>query len=198
MNESTLNATTTFFLLVWHSNPFSIPIHAFWVIIFLSFDVQNHCSVWHSVPPSFVSSAFKAIVRIHSKTLSHHLSVLWHSESFLLDCIVQGHSPWHSYSLALNVLPSWLCIYPRFPHRVTLCLSLIRHCSSRILFSLLLAQSFEFTTHISVMLLGTLRLALSCSSIRVVFSRHVLYGTSEWFNHYSSLIWLFKSLMEMS
>ena len=146
----------------------------------------------------FVSSAFKAIVHIHSKTLNHHLSVFWLLESFLLDCIIQGHSPWHSYSLTLYVLPPWLCIYPRFPHRVILCLSVIRHCSSRILFSLLLARSFEFMTHTSVMLLGTLCLALLCSFLRAVFSGHVLYGTPEWFNRYSSFIWFFESLIETS
>ena len=126
------------FLLVWRSEPFFIPIYAFWVISFLSFDVQNHCSVWHPVPPSFVSSASRAIVHIHLKTLSHHPSLFWRSKSPLLDCIIQDHSPWHSYSLALHILPSWLCIYPRLPHRITLCLSLIRHCSSRFLFSLLM------------------------------------------------------------
>ena len=76
------------FLLVWHSEPFFIPIYAFWVITFLSFDVQNHCSVWHPVPPSFVSSASRAIVHIHLKTLSHHPSLFWRSESPLLDCII--------------------------------------------------------------------------------------------------------------
>ena len=137
------------------------------------------------MPPSFFSLASRAIVHIPSGTLSHHLFVFWRSKSFLLICIIQSHSPWHSYSMALHVLPSWLCIYPHFPHRITLCLSLICHCSSRFLFSLLMTQSFEFTPRALIMLLDTLHLALSCSSLWAVFLGHALYCILKWFDCYS-------------
>ena len=148
------------------------------------------------MPPSFFSLASKTIVHIPSSTLSHHLFVFWRSESFHLICIIQSHRPRHSYPLALRMLPSWICIDPRFPHLIIPCLSPIHHCPFISPFSLLMTMSFEFTIHTSVMLLDALHLPFSCSSLGVVSFWHILFRTLEWFDHYSSLIWSFESLLE--
>ena len=57
---------------------------------------------------------------------------------------------------------------------------------------------FEFTTHISVMLLGTPCLAFSCGSHRVVSFEHILSYTPRWFDRYSSLTSTYESLLETS
>ena len=71
-------------------------------------------------------------------------------------------------------------------------------CSSRLTLQLHMTQCFEIMTNILAMLLGTLQLAFSCSSYKAVSFGHILSCTSEWFNRYSSLIWSFESLLEMS
>ena len=117
------------------------------------------------------------------------------SPSFLIFC-VQSHfssalscrvitSGIHN-SLALHILLSRFYISSHFPHLVTLCLSLVH------------LVTFEFTTHISVVLLGTLHLAFSCSSHRVVPFGHIISYTPRWFNYYSSLTLIFESLLEKS
>ena len=109
------------------------------------FDTQSpHAYLSFDLSPFSSILAFKAIVHTHSCILSHHLSMFWRSESLLLNCIVQGRSPWDSYSLALHILPSWLCTYPQFPHLVTLCLSPIRLCSPSFPFLLHMTWSNEF------------------------------------------------------
>ena len=145
------------------------------------------------------SLAFKAVIHIHACIVSHHfLFSRWRLKSFLLTHIIQSHSPWHSYPLTLHIWPSGSYIHPHCPHLITLCLSLIHHCSSRFLLSLHMSWSFEVMPLILVMLLGTLHLVLSCRSIGAVFLGHALYCTPEWFYHYSSLIRSFKSLLETS
>ena len=131
--------------------------------------------------------------------LSHHLSKfltfrvispqLYHSGSQFLV---------FTYPLALYILPSWFCILPHFPHLATLVLITYSSCSSRLPLSLHLTRSFEITTHIYVMLLGTLHLAFSYSSHRAVSFGHILSCTPRWFDRYSSSIWSFKSLLEKS
>ena len=171
----------TFSLSFIIQSHFSCPFMHFRVTIFLSFGVQSHFSYSfrHLMPPSFFSLASRAIVHIPSGTLSHHLFMFWRLESFLLIYIIQSHRPRHSYPLALRMLPSWICVYPRFPHLVTPCLSPIRHCHFISPFSLLMTMSFEFTICISVMLLSTLHLSFSYSSLRIVSFWHILSRTSK-------------------
>ena len=194
------HSIVTFSLSFGVQSHFSCPFMHFRVTIFLSFGVQSHFSYSfrHSMSPSFFSLASRAIVHIPSGTLSHHLFVFSRSESFLLICIIQSHRPRHSYPLALHMLPSWICIYPRFPYLVTLCLSPIRHCPFTSPFSLLMTMSFEFTICIFVVLLSILHLSFSYSSHRVASFRHSFLCSSEWSNCYSSLMWSFESLLETS
>ena len=98
-----------FFSLVWHSEPFFIPIQAFDVTIFLSF---------RCFEPSFIS-AFRAIAHIRLGTLSRHLSVFLtfkvvSPQSYLLESQF-----WHSCScsLALRTLPS-VSLFICWPRRV--------------------------------------------------------------------------------
>ena len=147
---------------------------------FFSFGVQSHCTHpfrYFESPLSF----YVLTLRVVSP------------QSYLSESQF-----WHSCSLALHILPSWVCIYPHFPHLVTLCLSSIRHCSSKFPFSLLTTQSFEFTTHTLVMLLGTLHLACSCSSHKILSFGHICYCTPKWFNRYTSMILFSESLLETS
>ena len=192
------HSIVTFSLSFGVQSHFSCPFMHFRVTIFLSFGVQSHFSYSfrHSMSPSFFSLVSRAIVYIPSGTLSHQILLFWCSESFLLICIIQSHRPRHSYPLALRMLPSWICVYPRFPHLVTLCLSPIRHCPFISPFSLLMTMSFEFMIRISVMLVSTLHLSFSYSSFRIVSFYHILSRTSKWFDRYSFLIWFFESLLE--
>ena len=148
--------------------------------LFFSFGIQSHCTHpfrYFESPLSF------CVLTLRVVSLQSYLS-----ESQF----------WPSCSLALHILPSQVCIYPYFSHLVTLCLSFIRHCFSRFPFSLPMTKSFEFTTHTSVMLLGTLHLAFSCGSHMIVSFRHIRSYTPKWFDHYSSVIWFSKSLLETS
>ena len=82
--------------------------------------------------------------------------------------VLSIHIHWHC-----TFLTSWFHAYSHFPHFVTMCLSPIRPCSSRFPFSLLMTMCFEFTIHISVMLLSTLHLLFPCGSRRTIsFQTH--------------------------
>ena len=190
------------------------------IILSLAFKAIIAYSVWRLEPSSFLVLAFRAIFHAHLGIRCHHLSLVWRPEPLYISlqapwvitfsCFdVQSHSfssvsfrvtgpeshrPRHSYSLALRMLPSWICVYPRFPHLVTPCSSPICHCPFIFPFSLLMTMSFKFTTHTSVMLLDALHLLFSYSSLRVVSFWHILSRTSERFDHYSSLTSIFESL----
>ena len=58
-----------------------------------------------------------------------------------------------------------------------------------------MTQSIEFMAHISIMLLGTLHLASSCSSHKAVLFGRILSCTRRWFNYYFSLTFIFESLL---
>ena len=41
-------------------------------------------------------------------------AIIFLSLAFKVSLVIQSHSSWHSYSLALHILPSWFCICPQF------------------------------------------------------------------------------------
>ena len=157
---------------------------------------------WHSKPPFclvFIATiifslvlAFRAVVHIHLDTLNHHLSVfltsrvispqLYHSESQSQAFVFIGIVHLAFTALHLSSFSS-----PCYP-------VLIAYSSPLFQISL----SFEFMMHISIVLLGTMDLAFSYSSHRAVSFECNIFCTSEWFDHYLSLIWSFKSLLETS
>ena len=98
---------------------FFIPIHAFWVTIFLSFGIQSHCtySFRHLKSPSFlvfdVQSHFSSAVsfRVIAPGIRNH----WHCTSYL-----------HGFALVpifLTSLPCAYCLFiiaiPDFPFHYT-------------------------------------------------------------------------------
>ena len=183
---------------VWHSDPclqFDIQSHFFlhfsiqshhipssWHSVstsLFSFDVQSHCaySFQHFESPLFLILAFKVI-----------FPQPYHLESQLLAFIFTS-----IVHLAFTILHSSSFSLPCY-----LVLIACPSCSSRLLLPLHMTQSFEFMTHISVMLLGTLHLVFSCSSHWAVPSGRILSCTPRWFDRYSSLTLIFESLLETS
>ena len=150
----------------WHSNSC------------LRFGIQSHRPTWHLVSPysfSFSVYSYRAYSFRHLESSSFILLAFrvvspqpCHSESWLWTFIFTDIAPLTFMALR----SSWFF----FSHLVALCLSPIRHRFSRFSFSLLMTQSFEFTTHTSVRLLGTLHLSFSRSSHRAVpFGRILSY-----------------------
>ena len=193
--------------LVWRSEPC------------LHFGIQSHCPVWHSVPPSSFSFGVQSrcacsfrhlkspfffnfdVQSCYAYSFRHFESppflflafrVIFpqpnHLESQLLTFIFTGIT-----HLAFMILHSFSFSLPRY-----LVLIACSSCSSRLPFPLHMTQSFEFMSHISVMLLGTLPLTFSCSSHRATPFVHILSCTPWWFDRYSSLTSIFESLQEAS
>ena len=116
----------------------------------LAFDATIFLQFWCSEPLCILIQAFR--VTIFPR----------HSESQLLTFIFTGIS-----YLAFTILHQSSF---SSPHYFVFIAS--SPCSSRLPFLLHMTQSFELTTHISVILLSTLRLAFSCSThIVVIFGR---------------------------
>ena len=144
----------------------------------------------------FFSLTFRAIMHTHSDILSYHISSSlafkvifphpYHSESQLIAFIFTGIA-----HLAFTILHSSSFSSPHY-----LALIACSSCSFGPPLPLHMTQSFEFMTHISVMLLGTLHLAFSCSSHKAIPFGHILSYTPRWFNCYSSLTLIFESLSE--
>ena len=157
---------------------------------------------------TFLVLAFRAIFHTHSDIRCHHFSLVWRPEplyisvrapwvlifpvfwrweSLLLSCIIQSHGLRHSYSLASRVLPSWVCIYPRFPHFlpsayhlfVIVLLVFPFHCSWRCP----LSSRYVF--------LSCYWAPCTCCFLVVYAGQspfgHFISCTLEWFDRYSSL-----------
>ena len=130
----------------------------------------------------FLILAFRAIVLIHSGTLSHHfLSSFLRSKSRSLAFIFTGIA--HLTFIILH--PSSLTS-PCYPVLITYSSLLVQ-----IPVPLHMTQSLEFTTHTSIVLLRTLHLSFSCSSDRVVFFGRRLFYALGRFDRHSSLICFF-------
>ena len=141
--------------LVWSSKPC------------LHFGIQSHFPIWHSIPSSFslgiqnrcaysfrhLESSFFLLFGIQKFFFLN----LYYSEAQLLAFIFTGIA-----HFAFTILHSSSFSSPRY-----LVLISCSSCSSRLPLPLHMTQSFEFTTYISVMLLG-LHLPFSCSSHRAV------------------------------
>ena len=154
---------------VWHLEPSSSSI----------FFIQSRCaySFKRLKSPSFLFLAFKVI-----------FPQPYHSESQLLAFIFTNIA-----HLTFTILHSSSFFSPHY-----LVLIACSSCFSRLPFPLHMTQSFEFTTHISIMLLGALHLAFSCSSYKAVPFGHILSCTPMWFDRYSFLTLIFKSLSKTS
>ena len=168
------------FLLVQHSESF-LPFKATFINFrrsesCLHFDIQSHCPTWHSMPPSSFSFGIQSC-RAYSFRHLESPSFLFlvfrvifpqpcHSQSWLLAFMFTGIA-----HLAFTILCSSSFSSPRY-----LVLIVCSSRSSRLLLPLHMTQSIEFTTHISITLLGTLHLAFSCSSHRAIpFGRILSY-----------------------
>ena len=161
----------------------------------LHFSIQSHVQL--GIQCQHLSLVFSVQSRCAYSFLSHHLSNLlafrvishqpYHSKSQLLAFIFTG-----IVSLAFTVLHPSSFFSPRY-----FMLIVSSPCSSIFPHPLHMTQSFKFTAHILVILLGTPRLAFSCSSHKAVSFGHILSYTSRQFDHYSTLILFFESLLEM-
>ena len=127
------------------------------------------------------------VLHTHSGIYSHHLSSFWCSESLFLSLVIQSHSSWHSYSLALHILPSRFCIRPRFSSPRHFVLITYSSCSFRLFIPLHMIWSIEFTTHISVMLLGALCLVFLIRSQLVSQLIHVHLVLFDWESNQQNL-----------
>ena len=160
-SESSCLSFVRFITIFLHYGVQSHWAHSFGPVkSFLSFNfgVQSRFSYpfMHFESSPFLVLTFRTIVLFCIQC--HRHSLVWRSEPLyvfiqgpwvtIFPCFdIQSHVPsivsfrvtvLTFVFLSITHLAFRVCIYPRFPHRVTLCLSLIRHYYSRIHFSLLM------------------------------------------------------------